>query len=902
MDWRQHVRAHLPPLGVAPEREIEIVEEIAVQLEGAYERARREGATPDHALARANEEVPDWSALARVLQQIEHAPPRGAVAGDPAASILTGWGADVRYACRVLARAPGFVTAALCTLGLGIGAVAIIFSLVDGIVLKPLPIHEPSRVVLARSLTGTGDEMSLSWLDFLDIRARARSFESLAAWRGGPANLTGLGRPRRIMVRQVTWNLLRVLGVAPVIGRDFTDADDGWGRERVCLISYRLWQQAFGGDAGAIGRTLTLDERPVTIIGVLPAGFDIARQEDAYLPFGQFIVPNGPIMFRGNHSGLAAIGRLKADVTVEGARAELASIAAQLGAEHPATNSGQSATAVLLSEVLVRDTRPVLTALLGAVAAMLLVACVNIANLQLVRAASRAQEIEIRLALGAARGRIVRQLLVESLLIAGAGGLLGMAFAFVSFDAIVALLPPGLARAHEVSLNLRVLGVAASVATAAGLLFGAVPALGLDRGAAATLLRGPRIAHSTASSRARRALMATELALALVLLASSGLMARTLDNLLGVDPGFEPASVLSAGVSLPTSRYSQDRWPAFFERVEERLRLLPGVRNAAFTHTLPLLPSNWNSVFVVDDRKAPSREDLPSAAWTPVTDAYFETMGIRLVQGRLFGARDSVNAPAGAPVSFDLNASVAVVNESFARRFWPDGTAVGHRVKQGFPEYKAPWIEIVGVVRDVRTQGLDQPSQMQVYLPLSQRPVPFGSIVARTSLDPALLKPALEAAVHEVDGDLPVYDIRTMDEVLGASAGRQRLVATLLAGFAALSVLLAAIGVFGVTAYGASARTHELGVRMALGAEPGGVVRLIAAQEFRACSVGIVAGLAAALAAASLLRSLLFGVTPRDPSTLAVATAFLLAVSALACYLPARRAARVDPAAVLRAE
>jgi putative ABC transport system permease protein len=902
MDWRDYVRAHLPPLDVRPEREVEIVEELAIQLEGTYERARREGATDEQAEAQATDEVPDWRALADTLGGIEHAPPHRPVAGHHAGGMLTGWANDVRYACRVLAQAPFFLAAALCTLGLGIGAVTIIYSLVDGLLLKPLPIHEPDHVVLARSLTATGDEIAFSWPDFLDVQARAQSFESLAAWRGGPANLTGLGQPRRILVRQVTWNLLRVLGVAPVIGRDFTETDDAWGRERVCLISYRLWQQQFGGDVDVIGRSLMLDDRPVTIIGVLPAGYDVARLEDAYLPFGNFIVPNGPIMFRGNHSGLAAIGRLRPGVTVDEARAEMALIAAQLEQEHPSTNAGQSATAVLLSEVLIRDTRPALALLLGGVAALLLVASVNMANLQLVRAAGRAQELEVRLALGASRGRVVRQLLVESLLVAGGGGLVGVALAFASFDAFVAMLPQGVARVHEVSLNLRVLGVAFAVAAGSGLLFGLVPALQAGRGDHATLLRGARVAHHGGRGQgARRALMAAELALALVLLAAGGLMLRTLANLLDVNPGFEADHVLSASVSLPVSRYPQDRWAAFYQRLEERLRVLPGVRNAAFTNSLPLLPSNWNSVFIVDDRPAPARDDLPSAAWTPVTDAYFDTMGIQLRQGRLFGARDRVTAPAGAPVTFDVNASVAVVNESFARRFWPDGNAVGHRVKQGFPEYKGPWIEIVGVVNDVKAQGLDQPPPMQVYLPMSQRPVPFGSIVVRTSVDPELLRPALESAIHEVDGDLPVYDVRTLDEVIGESAGRQRLVAVLLFGFAGLAVILAGVGVFGVAAYGTSARVHEFGVRMALGAEPERVVRLVVGQELRACAIGIGLGLMGALGAAGLMRSMLYGVAPRDPLTLGVVTALLFAVSAVACYLPARRAARVDPAGVLRA-
>jgi putative ABC transport system permease protein len=902
MDWRHFVRVRLGPLDIAAEREIEIVEELGSQLEATYQRARADGAGHDEALARAGEEVPDWQALAARIIAVERAPIERVEPG-PTASPLAGLMADVRHAWRSLARSPGFVAAAMLTLGLGIGAVTVIYSLVAGILLKPLPIHDPDRVVLARSMDSTGAQFSISWPDFLDLQARARSVESLAAWRGVPANLTGLGRPRRLLVRQVTWNLLRVVGVSPALGRDFTAEDDGWGRERVCLISYRLWQQEFAGDPGVLGRTMILDDRATTIVGVLPAGFDVARREDAYLPLGIFINPNGPMMFRGNHNGLAAIGRLAPGATVEHARAEMALIAGQLEREHPATNSGQSATAVLLSEVLVGDTRLPLYVLLTGVVAMLLVACANLANLQLVRAAGRAQEIEVRLALGAAPFRIAQQLLVESLLVSLIGGAAGIVAAFAGFSAFLALLPADVPRVHEVTLDLRVLSVAGGAAVLAGILFGLAPALQAGRSARAELLRGARVAHqSGAGQLTRRTLVAVELALALALLAAGGLMVRSLDNLLGESPGFDADRLLSASVSLPPTRYTQDRWPQFFEAAEARLAAIPGVEGAAFTQSLPILPSNWNSVFLVDDRPAPARTDLPSAAWTPVSDGYFDVMGIRLLQGRIFGPADRVTLPPNSPVNFSVTATAAVVNESFARRFWPNGDAIGHRVKQGFPENTGAWIEIVGVVADVKTSGLDQPADMQVYLPLGQRPVPFGSLVIRTANDPDRLKLAMEAAIHEVDPDLPVYDIRTIDELLGESAGQRRVVAVLLAGFALLSVLVAGVGVFGVTAYGIAQRTHEFGVRQALGASPAQVVYTGLAQELRACAIGIGAGVVAALAATQALRSLLYGVTPHDPVTLAAVTVGLGAIAALGCYVPARRAARVDPAVTLRSE
>jgi len=905
IDWRHHVRVRLGPRAVPPEHEIDIVEELAGQLEATYDRARARGDTHEAAMAEAGEEVPDWAALARGLAV---ARPTARTRPEPPAAVaegglLTGLAQDVRYAWRSLLAAPAFVATALATLGLGIGAVTVIYSLVDGLLLRPLPVADPDRVVLARSLTPTGDEVSLSWPDFLDFKARTHTFASLAAWRGGPAALTGLGPPRRIMARQVTWNLFRVLGVSPLIGRDFEEADDRWGAEATCLISHRLWQQEYGGDQAILGRRLALEERPATIIGVLPPGFDVARQEDVYLPYGNLIAPEGFAWFRGNHGGLAAIGRLAPGATLDDARADVARVAAELQREYPATNAGQGATATLLSEVLVRDVRPSLLVLLAAVSAMLLIACVNMASLQMVRAAGRAQEFDVRLALGAGRRRIIRQMLLESVMVAAAGGLLGIGLAFGGFGAFAAWLPEGLPRAHEVTLNLRVLAVALAVTLASGVVFGLIPALHAGHGTDAGLLRTTRVArHGAAGLRVRRVLLAAELALALVLLTAGGLMARTLDNLFRVDSGFDAGGVVSATVGLP-SRYPRERWAPTFALLEERLRALPGVRSAAFTFSLPLLPSNWNSVFLVDDLPVPPREQLPSAAWTPVSAAYFETLGIALRQGRLFDERDrGAGAPARGEAATAAATPVAIVNDAFARRFWPGGNALGRRVKQGFPESREPWVEIIGVVADVRIDGLDQPAPLQVYLPLAQSPRSFGTLVAATSLDPASLLRSIEPALREVDPALPIADVRPVGEVVGQSVGRQRLVAVLLLAFAALSVLLAAIGVFGVTAYSVAARVHEFGVRMALGADARRVLRLVLAEHLGVCVVGLAAGLAVAIGSMGLLRSLLFGVAPRDPATMAAMMVFLLAVAVASCYVPARRATRIDPAATLRAD
>jgi putative ABC transport system permease protein len=890
--WHAYVRAHLPALDIPAEREIEIVEELALQLEAAYDAAIAQGASEADARAIAFAEVPDWDAFAQGLRSIERRPPPPHVIGIASGGIMAGFTQDVRYAVRALLHAPGFAVVAIATLALGIGATTIVYSLVDGILLKPLPIADPDRVVLARELNSNGDEFSVSWPNYVDWRDRSQSFESLAAWSGLPANLTNVQRPRRIMARQVTWNLLSVLGVRPIIGRDFVQGDDQPGAERVCLVSYGFWHREMGGGNDAIGRQITLDDRPYTVIGVLPPDFTIARQEDVFRPLGGFLNPGSSLLGRGNHNGLAAVGRLKSGATVESARAELATIAAQLAAEYPQTNSGQSATARPLYEVLVSTARPMLTVLLGAVLAMLLIGCVNLANLLLARSSARAQELAVRRALGAAGWRLARQLLTESVLLSLCGGIAGVVLAWAAFGAIVALLPTDQPRVHIVGIDLRVLAVAAAISIVTGLLFGLVPALQAAGGRSLSLLRSARVTGTaSASARTRRGLLLAEIALALMLLAGAGLMIRTMSNLLAIDPGFAPAGVISAQLSLPTARYTADRRRTFFDALLERVRAVPGVTSAALSLSLPIQGSNWNSVFIVNDQPVPARADLPSAAFTPVTPDYHATMQIPLLGGRLFHPSDRAGTP-----------TVAVVNETFARRFWPNGNAVGQRVKQGWPEDKTSWREIVGVVKDVKTAGIDRPPALQVYLPLAQEPFPSVAVVARTIGNPAAQAMALEAAIHAVDPHLPVYDIRTLDEVIGLGVGQQRLTMMFMLGFAAIALVMAAVGVFGVTAYTVSQRTHELGVRMALGASRATVLAMVLRQELSVCVIGILLGVGGALALSSMLQSLLFGVAPRDPATLAAVSMLLIVVTALAGYVPARRATRIDPVRALRVE
>jgi putative ABC transport system permease protein len=892
MNWRDYVRSHLPPLGVPPEREIEIVDELALQLEATYERARAGGASHDDARRLALAEVPDWNAFAVTVGRVErpqsNVPPPGA----PSGGVMTGLVQDVRYAARALGRAPGFALVSIVTLALGIAATTIVYSIVDGILLRPLPIRDPDRVVLAREFIN-GAENSVSWPSYLDWEQRQTSFSHMAAWRGINTNLTGRGEPRRLNARQMTWNMLATLGVTPWLGRDFTAADDQPDVTRTALVSYRFWQRELGADRAAIGRTIMLDDAPATVIGVLPPGFTIAREEDVFLPFRNFISgpARGMMLNRGNHFGLAAIARLKDGVSIETARAEIAGIARQLELEYPNTNSGNGAVVRPLFDVLVSDARPMLLALLGAVAAMLLIACVNLANLALARASSRAQEMAVRRSLGANRLRIVRQMLTESVVLAVAGGAIGVALAYAGFETLVALLPPGQPRIHIVQINWRVLSFAALVATGTGVLFGLMPALQAAGARTSALLRTSRVTgDGAAPAGQRRALLVAEVALAVVLVAGAGLMLRTMRNLHSIDTGVTREQVVTATLQLP-DRYDAPRRRLFVSQVIERLRGTAGITDAAFTNSVPIAGSNWGSIFIVEGQPVPERSKLPSAAWTTVTDRYFDTMGVRLIRGRLFTTADAESSP-----------RVAVVNQTFARRFFGDNNPIGARVKQGWPEDATPWREIVGVVNDVRINGLQDEGRLQVYLPFVQQTMPFGSVVVRAGGEPASVVTAITTAVRAVDPNLPLFNVRTMGEIIDADIGNARLTMVLLLGFAALALLMAAVGVFGVTAYTVSQRTHELGIRMALGAHRSSVLGLIVREEMLACVAGIVIGVIGAVLLSSLLTSLLYGITSRDTMTLAIAGVVLLAVTTLACVIPALRATRVDPMIALRAE
>jgi putative ABC transport system permease protein len=799
---------------------------------------------------------------------------------------------DLKYAARSLSQRPTFLVVVLATLALGIGAATAIFSVVEAVLLRPLPFADPDRLVYANETDG-GNPMSFAWPNFVDVRERSASFERISCHQANAFNVLSDGRPRRIPGRLVCADFLDTLGVRMQAGRNFTVDEDLAGSTPVVVISDRFWRQDLGSDPAVIGRTLRTAERTFTIVGVLPRSFRFSRVEDIFVPIGITISPESGWLDRGNHMGLGAVGRLKPGVTLEQAQGELARIADDLRRAYPNTNARSGAQVTRLHDRLVEQVRGTLVALMGAVGFLLLLACVNVANLLTARGAARQYELSIRAALGGSRWRLVRQLVVESTFLSVLGGLLGMAVAAWLVQTIVALAPEGTPRIEEVGLNRTSLLFALAASALCGLFFGAFPAFQAS-GGTHLLTRASRMV-TVSPRRTRRVLMVVEIALALILLAGCGLMARTMLSLNAVDPGFRVDHLLTARVILSGDAWnSPDKRVAFHQALLERVSRVPGVARAALTLSLPIEGSNWGSIFIVRDKPVPPRAELPSAAWVPVSTGYFEAMEIALRSGRTFEGRDGAGA-----------AKVVIVNETMAKRLWPGESAVGKFVKQGWPETpesQAPWREVVGVVDDVKLEGVDQETPMQAFLPLPQNPARSVAIVARTSSDPESLARPVEAAVQELEKELPVTRVLPMTRLMQDAVARQRLSTVVLAVFALVAIVLAAVGLYGVVAHNVTERTREIGVRMALGARRSQVLKLFVVQGVGTAAVGTVCGLAGAYLLSRWLETLLFGVKPTDPLTFAVVAIVLLIVAVMACYIPARRATRIDPLIALRSE
>lgn len=810
--------------------------------------------------------------------------------------VLETFAQDVRYAVRMLVKHPGFTAVAALTLALGVGANTAIFSAVESILLRPLPYGHADRVVVLWEDNRMGDRPHnvLSPANFSAWQEQARSFDQMAAFMDQRYNLTGVGDPEEIASQLATPNLFELLGVDAALGRTFSPADLEEGREDVTVISHGLWRRRFGASPEVIGRVISLNGTPVTIVGVMPPDFQWFIQENSLtgkpadlwrpLPFSEEMR-----VWRGRY--LSAVARLAPGVSLPEARAEMDALAERIERQHPESNKGWGATVLPLREQLAGEIRPALLVLLGAVGFVLLIACVNVANLLLARAAERHKEIAIRSAIGAGRRRIVRQLLTESLLLALLGGALGLLLSRWCVEALVALGPDHLTGAGQIGVNGPVLAFTLAVSVLTGVVFGLAPALEASRVHLNESLKESSRGNA-GSSRGRRlrdALIVAEVGLALVLLVGAGLMAKSFLRLQAVDPGFDAANLLTLRVSLPAASYPEDGdVVAFFEEAVGRLAALPGVESAGAVSALPFADLGAATGFTIEGRPEPAPGEEPGTGVRVVDEGYFRTMNIPVLAGRAF-----------TEVEGREDRALAVINQAMARRHFPGENPIGKRI---FVQMKAePYpTEIIGVVGDARYRTLDEELEPMVYWTPPQLTYGSMTFVLRTSGAPESLAAAARREILAIDKDQPVSDVRTMEGWLAESTSRTRFGTLLLGGFAALALLLAAVGIYGVMSHSVVQRQGEIGVRMALGAQGGDVLRMVIRQGLGLVLVGVVLGLAGALALTRVLSSLLYGVSATDPLTFAAIALLLTAVAAIACYLPARRAANLDPLVALR--
>ena len=796
---------------------------------------------------------------------------------------------DARYALRQLRAAPAFAAVALLTLALGIGANTAIFSVVYGVLLRPLPYAQSSELVRVFE-TYEGSRNTVSPPNFLDWRAQSSSFAGLAALSDETASLTRQGAdPERVPAAAVSANMFDVLGTRALVGRTFAGGEDAWGAPHVAVVDESLWRRAFGADPALLGRSLTLDGEAYTVIGIVPHGAGFPAEAEIFTPL-TFDPAELPDM-RGAHY-LRVVGRLKPGVTVERAANEMATIMRRLEQQYPDQNTDVTTSVLGMRDVMTQDVRTPLLVLLGAVGLVLLIACVNVANLLLARGVGRSGEIAVRAALGAGRGRIARQLLTESVALALLGGVLGAGLAVLGTKAFVLLAPGDVPRLDAVRVDGTVLLVTLAMAIVVGALAGLGPALQSGRADLNRVLREGGRGAVGRRLRAVEGLAVAEMALAVTLLVGAGLLVRSFDKLRAVDPGFRPARVLTFDVSLPDASYEPlERKRAFADALVARLRALPEAREAAVIFGLPMSGFAFGLTFDVESRPLPPAQQ-PGTSVRFASPGYFAALGIPLVRGRAFTADDRAGTP-----------PVLVINETAARRFFPGGDALGQRVALGMTRDSVRLGgEIVGIVGDVRDFGLDAEAQPQMYAAFDQWPMSYLSVVVRTTGEPTALAAAARRIVRELDPALPVARLTTLEQSVAESVARPRFYMLLLGTFAASALLLAAVGVYGVIAYAVGRRTREIGVRLALGATAAQVLRGVVGRALALGVAGLVLGTLGAVAATRLMRGLLFGVGANDPLAFGVAAAALLAVAVAAAWVPARRAARVSPVAAMRAE
>jgi putative ABC transport system permease protein len=875
----------------------ELDEEMRLHMELREQQLRDRGVAPEAAHFAARREFGNRAAI------------------EIASSNVWGWGwwesllQDTRYAARALRKTPGFVLVAVITLAIGIGMNTAVFSIVNAVMLRSLPYPEPDGLVSiwernspvgqpanmstsgrSRGVAGGTGRSTVSPANLMDYRSGTTAFDNLAGVSPTAMNLTGNGPPERLTGERVTANYFSVLGVTPEIGRTFSDDEDREGGELVVVLTHRFWQRRLGGDQGILGRPLMLDAKPYVVIGVMPASFQPATQFAQTVPV-DFLVPaaypNELLANHGDHE-IRVVGRLKRDLDLRTAQAQLDTVSASLAQRYPDSNRNTSTGSAPLRDDLVRNVSDGLRALLAASGLIVLITCINVANLLLVRALGRRHETSVRLAMGAARGRIARALLTESMLVSTAGCALGLLLGRGLMRVLVALAPTSIPRLDTVALDARVFAVAAAIAAVTGLLFGLAPASQAWRTLPAESLKGSeRHGGGKVHARWRGALTVVEVALSLVLAVGAGLFLKSFTTIMGMDLGFQTERVLAMNVNLPGERYrTADQRFAFFEQLEKAVRALPGVQSAAFVNQLPLR-GGWGTGIEIEGGDGSMRQADSQA----ISPGYFETLGVSLVRGRLLTPADRKGQP-----------YVAVVNLAFSRKLCSGADPIGRRFRRN---PKAMWFTIVGVVNDIRRGGKTQEITPQIYLPAGQTdgyPVPLADLAVRSQGDPHTLLKAIQQQVWALDKDQPITNVRTMDEIVSRSVAEQRFQMMMLAVFAGVAVTLAMIGVFGVLSHSVNQRMNEIGVRIALGASPGSIVGLVLKQAGVLIACGAVLGLAGAWGLTRLVEHLLFQVQPHDTATYAAAVAVLVLVALAAAFVPARRGSRVDPMVALRYE
>lgn len=903
-DWQAFVRERLRLPGLTPEREARIVRELAAQLEDFYREAIAAGATDDAADAHACQQVQDWEQMSRDVSRADrrHARPAFERHLEPTIDRLTNAQQrrpltsrggllvfanilrDTRYALRQLVHAPAFTIVAVLTLGVGIGATSAIFSVVNGVLLRPLPYPNPDALVRVNEVLQKFGRFSVAPATFLDWRQQNTTFDRLAALNSAGATLIGANGAERISGGAVSWDTFELLQVPPAIGRGFRQDEEAPGKDNVVILSHGAWQRRFGGDRQVLGRSITLSGMPVTVIGVMPAGFTFMGDVEYWRPLALGANPS-----RGGHF-LGVIGRVKPGVTVQQANAEMKAISERLATQYPDKSAGESAEVIGLRDSVVAGIRPALLTLFAAVGVVILIACANVANLLLVRASVRGKEIAIRTALGAGRRRLVLQMLSESVLLALAGGAVGVLIAYLAIVPIQTLSAGSIPRVSDLRIDGAVLAFALVVSLATGILFGLAPAWQASRATIGSVLKEGGRSSTAASGRwLRSTLLVVEVAMSIVLLVGAVLLLRSFSRLTSVDPGFHPERVLAFRVALPNVTYPEPHQRiAFFTKLLEGLDALPEITSAGMTQTLPMR-GDYSLSFTIQGQPAPKPNEEHSANYRVISPEYFQALGVPLVRGRTMTERDSETAP-----------KVAIVDQKFVDRYFPDKNPIGQAIDIG--NGTDGFFEIVGVVGNVRDASLETNPAATMYVPYRQDPFSGMWVVARTNGDPAALSAAVRQTVQAIDRTLPAFAMTPLATAVSDSVAQRRFSMLLLTAFAAIALFLAAVGLYGVVAYTVSQRTQEIGLRMAIGAQRGDVLRLVVGGGMKLALAGVAIGIACALAMSQLVAAMLFEVTPFDPASYSTTAIVLLGVAALACYIPARRATRVDPIVALRQE